>query len=99
MASRRLLPLLDRVLVKRFIPQTKTSGGILLPESQQSRVPEGTVIAVGPGRRENGQLIEPALKVGDRVLLPEFGGTAVKLDAEEVTLFREGDILGVFKDK
>jgi len=97
--SKRLLPLFDRVLIRRFVPATKTSGGILLPESQQSKIPEGTVVAVGPGRRENGQLIEPSVKAGDRVLLPEYGGTSVKIDAEELTLFRETDILAILKEK
>jgi len=98
---RRLIPLLDRVLVERVAPKTKTVGGILLPESAQSKLNEGTVVAVGPGGRDrNGGLIAMSVKSGDRVLLPEFGGNRVKLDDsdKDLALYRDEDILGVLKD-
>nr|AKS40087.1 small heat shock protein 11.1 [Grapholita molesta] len=95
-AARKLIPLLDRVLIKRAEAVTKTAGGIVLPEKAQSKVLHGEVIAVGPGaRKDNGDFIPLLVKVGDKVLLPEYGGTKVSLDSEdkEYHLFRESDIL------
>ncbi|XP_061715354.1 10 kDa heat shock protein, mitochondrial [Cydia pomonella] len=95
-AARKLIPLLDRVLIKRAEAVTKTAGGIVLPEKAQSKVLHGEVIAVGPGaRKDNGDFIPLMVKVGDKVLLPEYGGTKVSLDSEEKEyhLFRESDIL------
>jgi len=97
--SKRLLPLFDRVLIKKLIPQTKTASGILLPESSQNKINEGLVIAVGPGARQSdGKIVTPVLKEGDKVVLPEYGGSQLKLNGEEYTLLREVDILGVLKD-
>lgn len=87
--------MLDRVLIQRAEALTKSKGGIVIPEAAQSKVSQGTVIAVGPGaRNKDGELVPVSLSVGDKVLLPEFGGTKVKLDEEkEYHLFRENDIL------
>ncbi|XP_073947464.1 10 kDa heat shock protein, mitochondrial [Choristoneura fumiferana] len=95
-AAKRLIPLLDRVLIKRAEAVTKTAGGIVIPEKAQSKVLQGEVVAVGPGsRKDNGDFVPLLVKVGDRVLLPEYGGTKVTLDNEEKEyhLFRESDIL------
>lgn len=98
MSARKLIPLLDRVLVQRALKPTKTTGGILLPESSISKLNEGVVVAVGAGRKlENGTLNEVSVKVGDKVLLPEYGGNTVKLDEEEFIIYRNEDILGVFQ--
>merc|ERR1719506_386663 len=79
MAFRRLIPLLDRVLVEKVAPAAKTTGGILLPESA-SKVNSAKVLAVGAGGRDNnGNLVPVSVKEGDTVLLPEYGGTQVKL--------------------
>ena len=95
---RRLIPLADRVLVKRSVAATQSAGGILLPESAQKKENEGVVVEVGPGARDkDGNLVPVALAVGDRVLLPEYGGHAVKLGEEELQLFRDQDILGKFE--
>uniref|UniRef100_A0A7S0V5Z7 Protein groES n=1 Tax=Polytomella parva TaxID=51329 RepID=A0A7S0V5Z7_9CHLO len=94
--ARRLIPLLDRVLIEKVQPVTKSAGGILLPESAVSKINEGIVISVGPGRRTvNGDLIPPSVKEGDKVLLPEYGGNSVKLAEKEFFLFRDEEILGV----
>lgn len=92
---KRVIPLLDRVLIQRAEALTQSKGGIVIPESAQSKVSQGTVVAVGPGgRNKNGDLIPISLNIGDNVLLPEFGGTKVKLDDDkEYHLFRENDIL------
>ncbi|XP_072947301.1 10 kDa heat shock protein, mitochondrial [Epargyreus clarus] len=95
-AVKRLIPLLDRVLIKRAEAVTRTAGGIVIPEKAQSKVLHGEVIAVGPGaRKDNGDFIPVQVQVGDRVLLPEYGGTKVNLenDEKEYHLFRESDIL------
>lgn len=98
-AARRLIPLLDRVLVKRIEPPTKSIGGVLLPESAQSKLNEGVILAAGPGRRNaDGEMIPMELKVDDKVLLPQYGGNEVTIDDEDLVLFRSDDILGVLKD-
>lgn len=94
-AIKRLIPLFDRVLIKRAEAVTKTKGGIVLPEKAQAKVLQGTVVAIGPGsRNEKGDHVPLSIKVGDVVLLPEYGGTKVALeDDKEYHLFRESDIL------
>jgi len=87
------------VLVKRVEPPSKSIGGVLLPESSQSKLNQGTVLAVGPGRRDaDGKLIDMELKVDDTVLLPQYGGNEVNIEDEELVLFRADDILGILKD-
>jgi chaperonin GroES len=92
---KKLLPLADRVLVRRVVPVTKTAGGILLPESNVGKNNEGEVLAVGPGlRTHKGETIPMSVSVGDKVLLPEYGGLQMKVDGEEhVYLFRNDEIL------
>lgn len=104
---RSLAPLGDRVLVRRLPKQAQTASGIYLPDSASGKDPnEGKVVAVGPGERDMSGNLHPItnLKVDDSVLLPEYGGTKVKLDdntdeeaAGELVLFRESDILGKFE--
>lgn len=89
---RKLIPLADRVLVKRIEPLTKTAGGILLPDSAQTKEKEAEVVAVGPGTEKN----KITVAVGDKVLLPEYGGQTVKMGEDEYFLFRNDDILGKF---
>ncbi|WIA12997.1 hypothetical protein OEZ86_006295 [Tetradesmus obliquus] len=97
--ARRLIPLLDRVLIERIIAPTKSAGGVLLPESAVPKVNEGVVLAVGPGRRnKDGDLIPVGVKEGDKVLLPEYGGSLVKMDNKELFLYRDEDILGVLTE-
>ena len=97
--ARRLIPLADRVLVKRSVAATQTAGGIYLPESAQKKENEGVVVEVGPGHREkDGSMTPVAVAVGDRVLLPEYGGHVVNLGDDELHLFRDQDILGKFSE-
>ncbi|KAK2108653.1 hypothetical protein P7K49_013818 [Saguinus oedipus] len=94
-AFRKFLPLFDRVLVERSAAETVTKGGIMLPEKSQGKVLQATVVAVGSGSKGKGGEIQPvSVKVGDKVLLPEYGGTKVVLDDKDYFLFRDGDILG-----
>eukprot|EP00558_Chaetoceros_sp_UNC1202_P005194 CAMPEP_0197233174 /NCGR_PEP_ID=MMETSP1429-20130617/1316_1 /TAXON_ID=49237 /ORGANISM="Chaetoceros sp., Strain UNC1202" /LENGTH=103 /DNA_ID=CAMNT_0042691385 /DNA_START=68 /DNA_END=379 /DNA_ORIENTATION=+ len=95
--ARSLAPLADRVLVRRAAKEAQTAGGIYIPTDTVKSKNEGEVVSVGPGMRDvSGSLHEPTLKVGDKVLLPEYGGTEVKIDDDELFLFREDDILGKF---
>ncbi|KAL1430185.1 hypothetical protein MTO96_015350 [Rhipicephalus appendiculatus] len=97
--GKRLIPLLDRILVERFVPEAKTKGGIMIPEKAQAKVHSATVVAVGPGARtESGQTIPIAVKEGDKVLLPEYGGTKVEIENKEFYIFRDSDVLGKWAD-
>ncbi|CAI5725288.1 hypothetical protein KXD40_003561 [Peronospora effusa] len=92
---RKLIPFGTRVLVKRFEAVAKTASGIYLPDAESKQQNEGQVVAVGPGARSSdGSLIPAQSAVGDKVLLPEYGGSSVKLGDEELYLFRDEDILG-----
>ncbi|KAK7278979.1 hypothetical protein RJT34_24020 [Clitoria ternatea] len=96
--AKRLVPLLNRVLVEKIIPPSKTNTGILLPETS-SKLNSGKVVAVGPGiHSKEGKLIPVAVKEGDTVLLPEYGGMEVKLNEKEYHLYRDEDILGTLHD-
>jgi chaperonin GroES len=89
-------PLHDRVLVKRADVETKTRGGILIPDTAGEKPQEGEVVAVGPGGRDElGKLIPIDLKKGDRVLFGKWSGTDVKIDAKELLIMKESDIMGV----
>ncbi|XP_064456760.1 10 kDa heat shock protein, mitochondrial-like [Ornithodoros turicata] len=97
--GKRLIPLLDRILVERFVPEAKTKGGIMIPEKAQAKVHSATVVAVGTGgRSEKGDTIPLAVKQGDKVLLPEYGGTKVEIDNKEYYIFRDSDVLGKWSD-
>ncbi|PIN02436.1 Mitochondrial chaperonin [Handroanthus impetiginosus] len=96
--AKRLIPTLNRVLVEKIVPPSKTTAGILLPE-KSAKLNSGKVIAVGPGIRDkDGNNIPVAVKEGDTVLLPEYGGTEVKLGEKEYHLYRDEDILGTLHD-
>ena len=94
-----LRPLLNRVLVQKPPATNITKGGIILKKEEE--VAWGTVVAVGPGRKdESGNLIPVSLKVGDMVLLPAYGGTTVKLsDDKELNIYRDEEIVGLLEDK
>jgi chaperonin GroES len=96
MAKMNFRPLHDRVVVQRIDAEEKTKGGIIIPDSAKEKPQEGEILAVGPGRRdEAGKLIEPDVKVGDRVLFAKWSGTEVKIDGEELVIMKESDIMGV----
>jgi len=92
----RLRPLQDRVLIRRAAPETKTVGGILIPDNVQEKPVEGDVVAVGPGARDTTGTLHPLnIKAGDRVLFAKWSGTDVKLDGEDLLIMKEADIMGV----
>jgi chaperonin GroES len=89
-------PLQDRVVVRRVEEDTKTAGGIIIPDTAKEKPMQGEVIAVGPGGRdESGALVPLDVKKGDRVLFGKWSGTEVKIDGEDLLIMKEGDILGV----
>ena len=91
-------PLHDRVVVTRIDADSKTAGGIIIPDTAKEKPTEGEVIAVGPGGRdETGKLIPIDLKKGDRVLFGKWSGTEVKLDGVEYLIMKESDIMGVIE--
>lgn len=88
-------PLHDRVLVRRVEADTKTAGGIIIPDSAQEKPQEGEVVAAGPGTREDGAFVALDVKPGDKVLFGKWSGTEVTIDGEELLIMKESDILGI----
>ena len=92
-------PLHDRVLVRRLEEKTKTSGGIIIPDSAKEKPTQGQIVAVGNGARdENGKVAPLDVKAGDTVLFAKWGGTEVEVDGEELLIMKESDILGIVEN-
>ncbi|WP_448206399.1 co-chaperone GroES [Azospirillum sp. sgz302134] len=91
-------PLHDRVVVKRLESDTKTKGGIIIPDTAKEKPQEGQVIAVGPGSRdESGKVVALDVKAGDRILFGKWSGTEVKIEGEDFLIMKESDIMGVIE--
>jgi chaperonin GroES len=89
-------PLHDRVVVRRVENETKTAGGIIIPDTAAEKPQQGEIIAVGPGARdENGKINALDVKRGDKVLFGKWSGTEVKIDGQELLIMKESDIMGV----
>ena len=89
-------PLHDRVVVERVAEDTKTAGGIIIPDTATEKPSEGKVVAVGPGtRNDDGSYAKLDVKKGDRVLFGKWGGTEVKIDGKDLLIMKESDIMGV----
>ena len=89
-------PLGDRVLVRRVEEESKTKGGIIIPDTAKEKPQEGEVLAAGPGARdEDGKRIPMDVKAGDRILFGKWSGTEVKIDGEDLIIMKESDILGL----
>ena len=89
-------PLHDRVVVKRVDAETKSAGGIIIPDSAAEKPQQGEIIGVGPGARdETGKLVPLDVKKGDKVLFGKWSGTEVKIDSQELLIMKESDIMGV----
>ena len=96
MASINLRPLADRLIVEPIEQEEKTASGIILPETAKEKPQEGTVLAVGPGRKdEEGKPIPMDVKEGDRVLYAKYAGTEVKLEDKKYLILKESDILAI----
>jgi len=93
-------PLHDRVVVKRIDGDTKTAGGIIIPDTAQEKPMQGEVIAVGAGARgEDGKVVALDVKVGDKVLFGKWSGTEVKIGSEDLLIMKESDIMGILVSK
>jgi chaperonin GroES len=91
-------PLGDRILVRRIQEEEKTKGGIIIPDTAKEKPQEGRVVAVGKGKMtEDGKLLAPDVKAGDRILFGKYAGSEIKLEGEEHLILREDDILGVLE--
>lgn len=91
-------PLHDRIVVRRQEEETKTPGGIVIPDTAKEKPIEGTVAAVGRGKiLDNGTVREPDVKVGDKVLFGKYAGTEVELNGEKLVVMREEDIMGIIE--
>jgi chaperonin GroES len=89
-------PLHDRVVLKRLDNESKTAGGIIIPDTAAEKPQQGEVVAVGPGARgEDGKIVALELKRGDRVLFGKWSGTEVKIDGAELLIMKESDVMGV----
>lgn len=93
----KIRPLGERVLIEPVEAKEQLKGGIYIPDTAKEKPMEGKVIALGIKRDEDGKEIKFDVKVGDRVLLPKYGGTEVKIDGKEYQLVREDDLLGILE--
>ena len=91
-------PLHDRVLVRRLDQESRSSGGVIIPDTAQEKPMEGEVISAGTGARaEDGTITPLDVKKGDRILFGKWSGTEVKLDGEDLVIMKESDIMGVLE--
>ena len=96
MAKMKFRPLHDRVVVRRVEADTKSAGGIIIPDSAQEKPAEGEVVSVGTGGRdEAGKLVPMDVKAGDRVLFGKWSGTEVKIGGEDLLIMKESDVMGI----
>ncbi|HLH75898.1 MAG TPA: co-chaperone GroES [Candidatus Binataceae bacterium] len=94
----KIRPLGDRILVKRIQEEEKTKGGIIIPDTAKEKPQEGKVVAVGKGKTlDDGKVVPPDVKAGDRILFGKYSGTEVKIEGEEHLILREDEIVGVLE--
>ncbi len=93
-------PLHDRVVVRRIEEDTKTAGGIIIPDTAKEKPMQGEIVSAGPGARdESGKIVPLDVKEGDRILFGKWSGTEVKIDGQELLIMKESDILGIIEGK
>jgi chaperonin GroES len=94
----KIRPLHDRVVLKAIEQETKTAGGIIIPDTAKEKPMEAKVVAVGPGTRDaSGKLVPLGVKVGDRVLFGKWTGSEVKIGGEDLLIVRESDLMGIIQ--
>jgi chaperonin GroES len=91
----RVKPLQDRLIVKRLAEEERSKGGIIIPDTAKEKPQQGKVVAVGPGKRDDGKVLPLDVKAGDTVLFAKYAGTEIKLDGDEHIILREDDVLGI----
>lgn len=94
-AATKLSPLADRVVVKPLEETETMRGGLYIPDTAKEKPQQGEVVAVGPGRMEEGKRVPLEVKVGDRVLYGKYSGTEVNIDGEQYLILRESDVLAI----
>ncbi len=95
-AKTKIQPLEDRILVRPEEGEETTASGIVIPDTAKEKPQEGTVLAVGPGKRsDSGELIPMEVSEGDRVIYSKYGGTEIKLDGEELLILSSRDVLAI----
>jgi len=99
MADFKLQPLEDRIVVKPSEGEETTVSGLVIPDTAKEKPQEGEVVAVGPGRFEDGNRVPLDVKVGDTVIYSKYGGTEVKVDGDEYLILSARDVLAVTKKK
>ena len=91
-------PLHDRIIVERLEEETKTAGGIIIPDTAKEKPQQGKVVAVGKGKKtEDGKILPLDVKVGDKILFGKYAGTEIKIEGKEFLMMREDDVLGVIE--
>ncbi|MFH0887805.1 MAG: co-chaperone GroES [Planctomycetota bacterium] len=94
----KLKPIGDKIIVERIEPESKTKGGIVLPDNVKEKPKEGKIIAIGEGKLlDNGSRVSPSVKVGERIIFSSFAGSEVKIDNKEYLIMNEEDILAVLE--
>ncbi|MBM3506261.1 MAG: co-chaperone GroES [Alphaproteobacteria bacterium] len=92
----KIRPLHDRVLVRRVEEDTKTAGGIIIPDTAKEKPSQGKVLAVGPGARgEDGKIVPLDVKKGNKILFGKWSGSEVRVDGEDLLIMKESDIMGI----
>jgi chaperonin GroES len=91
----KVAPLADRVVIKAIEETEQMRGGLYIPDTAKEKPQQGEIIAVGPGRYEDGKLVPMGVKVGDKVLYGKYSGTEVTVDGENYLILRESDVLAV----
>lgn len=92
----KIKPMYDRIVVRRTEEETRSAGGIVIPDSAKEKPDQGEVLAVGPGKRtDDGKTLPMSVKVGDKILFSKYSGTDFKLGGDEIVVMREEDVLGV----
>ena len=91
-------PLQDRIIVERIEEETKTAGGLIIPDTAKEKPSTGEVVAVGPGGRdEDGKAVAMTLKVGDKVLFGKWSGTEIKINGEDLIIMKESEVFGILE--
>lgn len=94
----KIRPLQDRVIVKRLEEETKTAGGIIIPDTAKEKPQKGEIISAGPGKKNEDGKVQPLdIKAGDKVLFSKYAGTEIKVEGDELLIMREDDIMGVIE--
>jgi chaperonin GroES len=96
MAKSKIKPLADRIVVEPLEETEEMRGGLYIPDTAKEKPQQGTVVAVGPGRRtDKGELVKVEISVGDRVLYGKYSGTEVSVDGNDYLIVKESDVLAV----